>query len=88
MHHGDDEDHRRAVTAAEIAAVSTRAGLGAAQRDELVGVRVPAGMASDDVVEVLVEVERLAVGLARVLRRTRLLDEREAVALHEPRDPR
>lgn len=73
MYHGDEQEGgQRALTAAQITAVVTRARLGAAQRDELFRVREPAGMASEDVVDVLVDVERVAAGLARVLRAIRL----------------
>jgi hypothetical protein len=73
MYHDEQHSDRwRALSATEIRAVGARARLGAAQRDELVGVRVPRGLPSEEVVELLVDVERVAVGLARVLRATRL----------------
>jgi hypothetical protein len=74
MHHGDEEhsDQQRRLSVAEISAVGTRARLGAGQGDELVGVRVPRELTSDEVMDLLVDVERLAVGLARVLREERL----------------
>lgn len=73
MYHDEQHSDRwRALSAAEIRAVGARARLGAAQRHELVGVRVPRGLPSEEVVELLVDVERVAVGLARVLRAARL----------------